>query len=130
MLNIVVSVSGHSFPAIRVIRHITDKISSYTPVMVDSLVSEINNIYTKLVQSGDAEKYYESYYSKIITSSQNWIENLDQSVAALAFKKLGGKKFPFSQNPQQTCNSTHYRYRERCFTISVRICCAQIPEEN
>ena len=74
--------------------------------MVDSLVSEINNIYTKLVQSGDAEKFHESYYSKIITNSQNWIENLDQSVAALAFKKLGDKIFRFCQNPQQKLNST------------------------
>ena len=73
--------------------------------MVDSLVLEINNTYTKFVQSGDTETY-EIYYSKIVTNSQNWIENLDQSVAALAFKKLGDKIFHFSQNPQQAFNST------------------------
>ena len=49
--------------------HITDKISSCTLVMVDSLVSEINNIYTKLVQSDDVEKCYESHYRKITTNS-------------------------------------------------------------
>ena len=49
--------------------HITDKISSCTLVMVDSLVSEINNIYTKLVQSDDVEKCYESHYKKITTNS-------------------------------------------------------------
>ena len=74
--------------------------------MVDSLVSEINNTYTKFVQSGDTETYHEIYYSKKVTNSQNWIENLDQSVAALAFKKLGDKIFHFSQNPQQAFNST------------------------
>lgn len=73
--------------------------------MVDSLVLEINNTYTKFVQSGDTETY-EIYYSKIVTNSQNWIENLDQSVAALTFKKLGDKIFHFSQNSQQAFNST------------------------
>lgn len=73
--------------------------------MVDSLVLEINNTYTKFVQSGDTEPY-EIYYSKIVTNSQNWIENLDQSVAALTFKKLGDKIFHFSQNSQQAFNST------------------------
>ena len=73
--------------------------------MVDSLVLEINNTYTKFVQSGDTETY-EIYYSKIVTNSQNWIENLDQSVAALTFKNLGDKIFHFSQNSQQAFNST------------------------
>ena len=73
--------------------------------MVDSLVLEINNTYTKFVQSGDTETY-EIYYSKIVTNIQNWIENLDQSVAALTFKKLGDKIFHFSQNSQQAFNST------------------------
>ena len=73
--------------------------------MVDSLVLEINNTYTKFVQSGDTETY-EIYYRKIVTNSQNWIENLDQSVAALTFKKLGDKIFHFSQNSQQAFNST------------------------
>ena len=74
--------------------------------MVDSLVSEINNTYTKFVQSGDTETHHETYYSKIVTNSQNWIENLDQSVAALTFKKLEDKIFHFSQNSQQAFNST------------------------
>ena len=73
--------------------------------MVDSLVLEINNTYTKFVQSGDTETY-EIYYSKIVTNSQNWIENLDQSVAALTFKKLRDKIFHFSRNSQQAFNST------------------------
>lgn len=62
-------------------------------------MSEINNISTKLVQSGDAEKFHESYYSKIVMNSQNRIENFDQSIAALVFKKLGYKIFYFYQNP-------------------------------
>ena len=106
---------------------------------------EINNRYTKLVQSGDAEKFCESYYSKIITNSQNWIENFDKSVAALAFKKLGDKIFHFSQNPQKTFNSTEIQpitdkekdglqylsgYAERKFLKKIKRKCNSTDNQN
>lgn len=52
--------------------HITVKISSCILFMVvDIMVSEISSIYTKLGQSGDAGKYYESYHGKVVTNSLN-----------------------------------------------------------
>ena len=96
------------FPAIPVIRQVSltrylPALSAWLAVWCQKLTTQL---YTQLVQSGDAEKYYESYYSKIVTNSQNWIENLDQKLTALAFKNLGKKIFHFSRNPQQTFHST------------------------
>ena len=57
---------------------------------------------------------------QIVTNSQNWIENLEESAAALAFTKLGDKYFIFikpSAKLQFNQDSTSYRYKGRWFTI-------------
>lgn len=57
---------------------------------------------------------------QIVTNSQNWIENLEESAAAFAFTKLGDKIFIFlkpSAKLQFNQDSTSYRYKGRWFTI-------------
>ena len=65
---------------------------------------------------------------QIVTNSQNWIENLEESAAALAFTKLGDKILDFYKTFSKASIQPRFNQlqvqRKMVYNISVRICSA------
>lgn len=80
---------------------IRTKISKYNKIQQSStlLLPEVKGLLKSLSKKGDAEKYYQDYYSKIVYKANLFFPSLEKPYSTLLAKRIGDKVLSFFKCP-------------------------------